>query len=430
MKGKSKLVRAVGVLMAMAILAINFSPRAQLLRNLPSTIYLGEGQKQVLDFLFPLRIEVEGNAVNVGQDKSQTLADVGEGTTISSEQVGQARLQFSLLGIKLKEVKVEVTPQKVLIPGGQAVGIAMKTEGVYVVDTSAVSTAEGNVSPARDGGIFPGDHIVRINNVSITSLDQLSALVEEGGAKPLSVVIKRDDEQRTLTITPALDSNGSPRLGIWGRDSTAGVGTLTYFDPSDRKFGALGHAITDSDTGRILNVRDGAVYLSDIIGIVRGKQGQPGELRGIFSTDGDSLGRIRKNSDFGIYGLTSKQMDSFLYPGGLPIAAQNMVKEGPAQILTTLDGDGVKAYDCRIVKLSPQAYPSTRSMVIQVTDPVLLERTGGIVQGMSGSPIIQDGYIVGAVTHVYVNDPTRGYGLYIEWMLNAQDEVSEVSGRV
>lgn len=420
MRKKGKLTKAVGVLMAMALLAINFSPRVQSLRNLPGTLYLGEGQQQVLDFLLPLRAQVEGNAVNVVQNKNQTLADVGVGTTIASNRVGQAKISFSILGIPVKEVRVQVTPQRVLIPGGLAVGVAMMTEGVYVVDTSSVMTGDGSKSPAKDAGILAGDSLLAINGELLTGLDQLSRIVTKNGSIPMSVLIKREGQERSLVVKPAIDRDGVARLGVWGRESTAGVGTLTYFDPTENRFGALGHAITDSDTGRLLTVRDGFVYPSTIVGVVRGQQGKPGELRGIFSTDSSAIGQIRENSEFGIYGLTRRQLDNTLYPGGLPIATQSMIKPGPAQLLTTLDDSGVKAYDCRIVSISPQSAPATRSMVIEVTDPVLLEKTGGIVQGMSGSPIIQDGHIVGAVTHVYVNDPTRGYGLFIEWMLDAQ----------
>ncbi len=270
-------------------------------------------------------------------------------------------------------------------------------------------------------GIYPGDSILAADGVKLVGFADLKDAVDRCGGNSIAFRIQRDGQEMTLNATPKQDQSGAYRLGVWARDSTAGVGTLTFIDPDKRSFGALGHAVTDSDTGRLLIVREGTVYPSSIVGIEQGLQGKPGELRGIFSTDSAELCKISKNTDFGIYGSVTGDLGDAIYPEGLPIATQSMVEEGPAQILSTLDDSGVKAYDCRIVKVTRQSAPATRSMVIEVTDPVLLERTGGIVQGMSGSPILQNGKIVGAVTHVYVNDPTRGYGLFIEWMLAAEE---------
>ena len=209
-------------------------------------------------------------------------------------------------------------------------------------------------------------------------------------------------------------------MGVWVRQSTAGVGTLTFYDPESHGYGALGHAITDVDTGIAFPVGEGAVYENEVVQITRGAEGRPGELTGAFFEQEVVLGEIERNTDYGIFGGAEDALtDGALYPEGLPVGTRSDIHTGSAQILTTLDGGKVEAFDCEIEKLYDQSEPATRSMVVRITDPELLERTGGIVQGMSGSPILQDGRIVGAVTHVFVSDPTRGYGVYIEWMLDA-----------
>ncbi|MEI6100486.1 MAG: SpoIVB peptidase, partial [Eubacteriales bacterium] len=207
------------------------------------------------------------------------------------------------------------------------------------------------------------------------------------------------------------------RLGVWVRDSTAGVGTLTFYDQETGGYGGLGHAITDLDTGEELSVREGEIISSNIIDVVRGQAGMPGELKGYFNAN-NGIGSILKNSEFGIYGLCYNKITNPLYPDGIYVAKQSEVHEGPAKLLSTVDDKGVKAYDCTISNVVLQNEPTQKSFLITITDPELLKKTGGIVQGMSGSPVIQDGKLIGAVTHVFVNDPTKGYGIYIEWMLD------------
>ena len=201
------------------------------------------------------------------------------------------------------------------------------------------------------------------------------------------------------------------------RDSTLGVGTLTFYDPASGKFAGLGHAITDVDTGKLLTVKDGEIVKSDILEVVKGEEGEPGELRGSFGQNDEVIGTISKNTEYGLYGNTQKQMQNGIY-GALPAAKRDEVKVGEATLLCTLDDSGVKEYSCKIVKVNSQDSPEQKSFVVQIDDERLLETTGGIVQGMSGSPVIQNGKIVGAVTHVFINDPTQGYGIYLDWMLS------------
>jgi len=274
-------------------------------------------------------------------------------------------------------------------------------------------------SPAREAGILPGDVIRTIDGMAVQGAEALSKQIDDGDSVNLGVL--RGDEELSIDVTPAADPrDGAYRLGVWVRESTAGVGTLTYYDPATGGYGALGHAITDVDTGVIFPVGAGAVYENEVVHVTRGEENAPGELTGAFFEDEVVLGEIDRNTGFGVFGTAPPEMAAGgLYPDGLPVGRRSEVRTGSAQILSCVEGGMVKAYDCEIEKLYGQNAPETRSMVVRITDPELLSRTGGIVQGMSGSPIVQDGKIVGAVTHVFVSDPTRGYGVYIEWMLDA-----------
>ena len=300
---------------------------------------------------------------------------------------------------------------RLLIPGGQSIGVAMMCEGVLVVGTGDPGTAQ---SPARLAGIRSGDRITHVNGQPVVGSEAFSHMV--AGGEEVSLTVCRDDDRRTVTLRPVLDQSDSEwRIGAWVRDSTAGVGTMTFIDPETGVFGALGHPIQDADTSAMLPVAEGLLYDSDIVAIQPGKAGVPGELVGKFMDETRQIGEVRRNTACGIFGQYAADYDK---AAALPIAAAEEVLPGAVQILTTLDDGAPQAYDAEIVRLYDGG-AANRSMLLQVTDPDLLEKTGGIVQGMSGSPIIQDGKLVGAVTHVLVNDPTRGYGIFIENMLEA-----------
>ncbi len=306
------------------------------------------------------------------------------------------------------------TENRILIPGGKSLGIAIETEGMVLIGTSDLGSA---ASPARLAGLKGGDIITQVNGERVRSAQELAALLKAGEAASLTVL--RDDREKTVSLTPIADPrDGAARIGAWVRSSTAGVGTLSFIDPETGVFGALGHAISDVDTGILLPIEDGGIYESRILRVHRGERGVPGELVGDFLTDEKQLGQISKNSATGVYGIyTAADTSGLLYPDGLPVAGSDEVHVGAAQILTTVD-EAIRAYDVELEQVEPNG-SDLRAIVLHVTDPVLIEKTGGIVQGMSGSPIIQDGKIVGAVTHVLVNDPTRGYGILIETMLDA-----------
>jgi stage IV sporulation protein B len=365
-----------------------------------------------------------GNLTNLGSGniKSNIIYKVDSGkeqNKISKKhESGKFHISIKLFGVvPVKKMTVSLMPEVKVIPGGQPIGVKLFTQGSIVVGFSDVEGIEGKKqSPAATAGIEIGDSITEINNEKITNTKHLASLVNKNGDKLMNVKISRKGKEVNLDIKPIPAKGKSDyKIGLWVRDSTAGVGTLTFLETSSGKFGALGHPINDVDTGILLPVRDGRVYNAKIISVEQGMKGKPGELRGIFSED-DDCGKLEKNSFTGIYG----KMESLSRNNteqSIPIGRQNEVKEGPAKILTCVDGSTTKEYDIYIEKLTQQSKPNSKSMIIRVTDEELLAKTGGIVQGMSGSPIIQDNKLVGAVTHVFVNRPDMGYGIYIEWML-------------
>lgn len=331
-------------------------------------------------------------------------------------------VNVKLFGVfPVKTVTLNFVPELKVVPGGQPIGVKLYTEGVLVVGFADVDTASGKKqSPAAISGIEMGDSIIEINGTKVNNNSHVSELINKNGSDNINMKINRNGEIKSVSIRPMKAKiKNEYKIGLWIRDFTAGVGTLTFYDPSSGKFGALGHPINDVDTGSLLSVKDGKIYNARIISIEQGVKGKPGELRGIFSEE-DEAGFLKKNTSSGIYGETTNLngLASREYNHrAISIARQNEIKEGPAKILTSIDDSNVKAYDIYIEKLTKQSKPNPKSMIIRITDKELLEKTGGIVQGMSGSPIIQDGKLVGAVTHVFVNRPDMGYGIYIEWML-------------
>ena len=413
----SRLKKSVGAVLALFIGLSYFSPAQEALRTLPQCLSLTVGDLQTLTLGPQLTLTPIDGQIAVAASDDETLRDKGA-VELTSEASGTSELMLSLLGVlPIRTVEVEVGEEQTLIPGGSALGIAMRTDGVLVVGTGEM---EDGTSPAKLCGIQPGDVIRRINGVAVQSAEQLSGLVASAGEKPLPVEFLRGSTVINTTLTPRIDpATGTARMGAWVRDSTAGVGTLSYYDPETLAYGALGHAITDGDTGQIMAVSYGEVLRADIIAVQKGQAGKPGELKGSFMQNAAVLGDITLNSALGVYGTLTEPLKNPLYPDGLPIGRSGTVQPGPATILSTVDGQGMREYSIEIVKVNHQSSSAQKSMLIRVTDDTLLEKTGGIVQGMSGSPIIQNGRLVGAVTHVLVNDPTRGYGIFIENMLDA-----------
>ena len=402
-----------GWILSALVLTLYVSPAAQLMRSLPDRLSVAEGQSAALHAPFPLQLEMKAQAAD--SSLAQTLQE-------ADAQARTSTATISLFGLlPLRDVQIDISEDLKLYPGGQSVGVALRTKGVLVVGTSDLTGAH---SPARLAGIKPGDLITAAEGKTIQSTEDLTSLVAAYGAAPMALTVRRGESTLSLTLQAKRDGqSGDYRIGAWVRDSTAGVGTLSFYGEQGMSYGALGHAITDTDTRQILTVGAGELMLADIVDVRRGQSGNPGELKGSFLREKRVIGSIARNTVYGIYGQMSDVPAHPIYPDGLPIGRRDAVHEGPATILCTVDASGMKEYDVEIVEVARQSAPAQRSMVLRVADEELLEKTGGIVQGMSGSPIIQDGRLIGAVTHVFVNDPTMGYGLYIEWMLQESSQI-------
>lgn len=356
----------------------------------------------------------------------QTSSNDGYPLSVYSSTGNTFRMDLKLLGlINIKPVSVQVVDRRVVALCGTPFGIKMVTDGVMVVGTGAVTDCNSRaVSPAQTAGIQEGDIILSINGEKISSKKQLTKLVESSAGQPLSLVVRRGEQLTSLHLSPVRSSlDNSYHLGLWVRDSSAGIGTMTFYDPNNGCFAGLGHAICDVDTGQLMPLSQGEIVEASIIGVHAGKSGSPGQLQGAFVAN-RSIGSLYTNSYNGVYGrLMNQPVDAQT----IPMAQCQEVRQGPVKILTTVSGQKPQLFDACIEKLSLSQDEPTKNMVLRITDPDLLELSGGIVQGMSGSPIIQDGMLVGAVTHVFVNDPTRGYGIFAENMDNTLLTVAAAS---
>ncbi|UOO37146.1 SpoIVB peptidase [Oscillospiraceae bacterium CM] len=305
---------------------------------------------------------------------------------------------------------------KALIPMGNAVGISLSSDGVMVVGVPETMPDGVTASPARDAGVAVGDIITQIGSQHVSSNDDLKAAIKMLDGSPVAMTVLRGGKTMSLKMTPHKSNDGACELGLWLRDGIAGIGTLTFYDPETHLFGALGHAVNDAETGVLIPLRTGQIMRSSVTDVILGKAGMPGQLHGTFNTE-SVLGTLMKNSTSGIFGTLDNE-DLIAGKTAVPIAKTSEIKTGPAKILSNVSGTDVVSYDVEITRVYTGTEAVGRTMMITVTDKRLIEKTGGIVQGMSGSPILQDGKLIGAVTHVLVNDPTKGYGIDIENMLS------------
>ncbi len=316
--------------------------------------------------------------------------------------------------IPIKKVQVQVANQMMLIPCGTPFGIKMFTNGVVVVGISDIMTDSGYLNPAIQAGLKIGDIITAINGEEVNENEQVSHAIQESDGKLLTLTLKRNNEQLEVSLYPVKSvKDNSYKGGLWVRDSTAGIGTVTFYNPVNGLFGGLGHGICDIDTNSLMPMKNADIVPVTINGIIKGQKGSAGELRGYFSSN-RPIGNLYVNSDEGVYGILEA---SPVMQEALPVAMKQEVREGPAQIRATVEDGEPTYYEVTIESIDFKDTSRVKNLVVCVNDPTLLEKTGGIVQGMSGSPIIQDGKLVGAVTHVFLNDPTRGYGIFAENMI-------------
>lgn len=389
------------------------------LTGIPAEVRLLPGQEIGLD--------VGGFLTVVDESASGWLSPGERGvTTVRAGGLGDAQLGVRFFGlIPVRTVRIHVVPELSVIPAGQAIGVLVSSHGLVVSSTLQVADPEGDLrSPAREAGIVAGDIVAQLGGHDVFSVEQVHELVDRFGRRGerLEVVLIRHGARLTRMLTPApvreptAPDGISYRMGVTLENPAAGVGTLTFYDPITLRFGGLGHMITDPLNNR-MEVNDGRIVEAMIRGIQQGARGFPGEKIGAFEHDGSALGVIEKNTLFGIYGVLFSPPRHGLLTEPMPVALAHEVNVGDAQLLTVIDGQQIESFQLRIVQVHPHRRHDGRGLVIQITDERLLDRTKGIVQGMSGSPIVQDGKLVGAVTHVFVNDPTRGYGILAEWMV-------------
>lgn len=315
--------------------------------------------------------------------------------------------------IPVKKSKVKLSERKYVCLGGGIFGIRLFTEGVIVVSMENIETNAGEVNPAEKAGIKTGDIIEEIDGSKVNSIGEVSNKLNQSDGKALKILLLRDNKKIEVKLTPAKSTkDGKYKAGLWVRDSTAGIGTMTFYDRETGVFGGLGHAVCDLDTGQELPLQQGDAVLAEIKGCYKGTTGTPGELCGVFGSR--NIGTLNINCSAGVYGVLSEYNAQ---AEEIPVALENEVQEGKAQIYTTVEGDTPKYYDVEIVKKYSSNQESEKNMIVKITDPDLIAITGGIVQGMSGTPLIQNGKLIGAITHVFVNDPTQGYGIFAENMI-------------
>lgn len=336
-------------------------------------------------------------------------------------QAGEYYVSLRLFGlIPLRYMTVTAVPEIDVVPGGQSIGVLLHREGVLVVGEAPVSSQGGELSPAGEAGIREGDIILAINGRQVMSESDVRELVNEAGGagEKLNVRIKRNGREFNVGLTPDYcRKTGRYRVGLLVRDSTAGVGTLTFCEPETRSYGALGHIITDGRNSHGMELTDGSIIEAEIQGIRPGTRGRPGEKLGVFSDHHLLTGSIEQNTVYGIFGTLEGELTNPHFEAAVPVALLHHIRTGPAEMLTVLHGREVERFRLEIEEIRPEAVGDGKGLVIRITDERLIEESGGIIQGMSGSPIVQNGRLVGAVTHVFINNPTRGYGVPVEWML-------------
>ncbi len=437
MSTREKRRRAAGILLVALILTICASPEFRAFITFPDHVRLPLGQAQDLALGVPLGTTVQadlsgGLALN-GADLGWEGRALGARTpfSIAALQTGEYRLDFKLFGlIPFRRMTVDVIPPIKVVPGGHSIGVQLRSRGVLVVGYAAIRDREGNLKqPGRDAGIELGDSIVEIAGQEVHGEEHAAILFEQAGraGKPVPVLVRRKGQSLERLVTPVREQSSNRwRVGLYIRDGASGVGTLTFYDPASGKYGALGHVIADGETNQAIEFASGHIAAAEVIKIQKGRRAAPGEKYA--EPTGVEVGTIEKNTRFGIFGKMSSAPQNPHYPEPMPVAMASQVKEGPAEMLTVVEGQKIERFQIEIVRIMRQPTAEGKNMIVRVTDPRLLGETGGIVQGMSGSPIIQDGKIVGAVTHVFVNDPTRGYGVLIEWMLQEAGVIRSQNG--
>lgn len=375
---------------------------------------------------------MEGENLNLKMATGLSLTSQDQDTVLTASNInkqkiseaGVEKLRLNLFGnIKIKDVNVDVVPKTKVIPIGTAIGMKLYTKGVLVVGMSQIKDENDEKKrPYENSGIEQGDTIIAINNNEVSNTNELIEEVNNSNGNAITVKYEKNNETLETSITPVKSGN-EYKLGLWVRDAAAGVGTLTFYEPNTNSFMALGHGISDIDTEKIVDIASGELITASILTIKKGVKGTPGEIRGTIE-NGNNIGKIGKNTNLGVYGtVTNKNYLNISGMEEMEVATRSEIQEGKAQIICQLDNNGRKTYEIEIEKIYLANNTDNKSMLIKVTDKELLEKTGGIIQGMSGAPVIQNGKFVGAVTNVLVNDPTQGYAIFGDMMIKQMRSV-------
>ncbi|MBQ1173100.1 MAG: SpoIVB peptidase [Lachnospiraceae bacterium] len=393
-------------------------------RQIPDVIYLKDGTVEEFEFSLPVTGEITENVPAV-ETFGNTQKPLNENDKLISYQNqkksehGQYIWKIKLFGMfPLKDIKLEVVEDMYVYPIGCPVGIYVKSEGVLVAGLGNVKTTPTTEECPCNHILQAGDYILEVNGQAVSLKNDIINLVRESQGNPVVLTIRRNGEISQVEVSPVLNLEGVYQIGVWVRDSAQGIGTLTYVD-EDGDFGALGHGINDIDTAKLLDIDYGGLYETEIVSVKKGTTGEPGEISGVIRfLDSAKIGSIEKNTANGIYGkaIEDETVVDFESIDKYPVALKQEIRLGDAQ-MAFMSGDEWNLYDIEITNIDYSQSEGNRGLVIKVTDPELINKTGGIIQGMSGSPILQDGKFIGAITHVFVNDPTKGYGIFAETML-------------
>lgn len=392
----------------------------QIVGSVPGKIILYKDRQELLNLELPFQGNLsweDAQAVSIQTDEKTSLGfNLDEPFQMTGNDVGSYKASLKLFGvIPCGSLKIDVIPETKVMPSGDAVGIYLESDGLMILGTSDIRGEDGFIYHPAENILQAGDYLLRINDVSVKNIAQVTALLQENGRETLNLKVRRGNRVISVKLEPVRTADGTYQLGVWLREDTEGIGTMTCI-LEDGTFAALGHGITDVDTGLLIDLQNGGLYKASVQKIVVGKKGNPGELSGsVHLSDADKIGDVYANNVWGISGKVTDSTYRYQDGQGIPLALKQEIKTGKATIRCQLDSE-VKEYDIEIEEIHLNA-KDKKGLVLHVTDKELLERTGGIVQGMSGSPILQNGKLIGAVTHVFVNNPTKGYGIFIEEML-------------
>lgn len=419
----------LGIVLSVLFVGFCLTPQVRTLLCLPSAQKVVVGQSRLIDLKLPhqlenkLELQVLRSSQSVfasSQDPPVCINRNSDGYEITALKPGKVNVEIKLMGcIPIKSITVESIPTLRVIPGGHSIGVMLQSRGIMVVGYAPIQGRDGGKSyPAKEQGVELGDVILKADGQAIDNEEDLARIIDDKKAGETDLRIKRKNREYTIAVRGVFcPETNRYRIGLYVRDGVVGVGTLSFWNPQTREYGALGHIILDADTKQGIVVRQGRIVSSSIQSIKPGTPGHPGEKIGVFTGPGKVQGNIVKNTFYGIFGQTSTDIRNPLVEGSMEVAYAHQVKTGKAQIFTVINGEDIQSFDIMIEKLYPVG-DNGKGMVIRVTDPRLLSLTGGIIQGMSGSPIIQNSRMVGAITHVFLNDPTRGYGIYMDNMLS------------